>query len=74
MAGESLTMGLVFPERLLREARQNPNGWVYEIDSHYDPDGRVPFSGIIRAWKVSASGEPTGEVWVNPEYVPVEDT
>ncbi len=67
-------MGQVLPERLLREARQNPDGWVYEIDGHYDPDGTVPVSAIIRAWKVSATGEPTGEVWVNPDYVPVKDT
>jgi len=63
-----------FPERLLREAEQNPNGWVYEIDSHFDPDGRVPVSGIIRAWRVSAAGKPTGELWINPDYVPVTDT
>ena len=63
----------VFPERLLREAERNPDGWVYEIDSHFDPDGRIPLSAIIRAWKVSISGKPTGEVWVNPDYVPREE-
>lgn len=31
-----------FPESLLAEAKAVPNGWVYEIDSAYDPDGRVP--------------------------------
>lgn len=54
------------------ERRSNPGGWVYEIDSRFDQDGRIPMSGIIRAWKVSPAGKPTGEVWVNPGYVPRE--
>lgn len=59
-----------FPDELLGEAKANPGGWVYEIDPRYDPNGRVPVSGIVRAWKVSVAGEPTGEVWENPEYEP----
>jgi hypothetical protein len=61
-----------FPARLLSEARKHPNGWVYEIDSRFDPVGEVPFSGIIRAWKISASGLPTGEVWENADYEQVD--
>jgi hypothetical protein len=53
---------------MLAEAARNPGGWVYEIDGKFDPNGRVPVSGIIRAWKISPAGTPTGEVWENPEY------
>jgi hypothetical protein len=70
MVGESQKMRPEFPERLLREAEKYPNGWVYEIDSRFDPDGAVPFEAIMRAWKISPQGEPTGEVWVNPKYRP----
>jgi hypothetical protein len=58
---------------MIAEARANPDGWVYEIDDRYDPNGRVPMKGIVRAWKVSAAGELTGEVWENPEYEPRAD-
>ena len=58
-----------FPEGLLAEARSKPNGWVYEIDARYDPDGAVPFEGIKGAWKVGADGLPTGEYWTNPNYM-----
>ncbi len=57
-----------FPAQMLREAKENPDGWVYEIDPKFDPYGHVPVHGIIRAWKISASGDPTGEVWENPDY------
>lgn len=62
-----------FPARLLSEAQKLPNGWVYEIDSRFDPTGEVPFSGIIRGWKISATGQPTGEIWENPDYEPGAD-
>ena len=59
-----------FPESLLAEARAVPNGWVYEIDSAYDPNGRVPPEGIKGAWKIGGDGLPTGEHWLNPEFRP----
>jgi hypothetical protein len=55
---------------MISEAKANPDGWVYEIDPRYDPNGRVPMKGIIRAWKVSPMGELTDEVWENPDYEP----
>jgi hypothetical protein len=58
------------PEELRREARQFPNGWVYEIDPRWDANGEVPFEGIIRGWKVDENGLLTGEVWENPRYRP----
>lgn len=53
---------------LLTEAKLNPDGWVYEIDARYDGSDWVPVQGIIRAWRVSPTGDLTGEVWENPEY------
>jgi hypothetical protein len=58
-----------FPVRMLAEAARNPGGWVYEIDGKFDPDGYVPMNAIIRAWKISPAGTPTGEMWNNPEYI-----
>jgi hypothetical protein len=60
-----------FPPELLAEAKATPGGWVYSIDAAYAPggaDGRVPFEGIIGAWKVADDGTPTGEYWANPDY------
>lgn len=59
-----------FPEALLAEALSNPNGWVYEIDPRFDPDGAVPPEGIKGAWKVGPDGLPTGEYQANANYRP----
>jgi hypothetical protein len=60
-----------FPEALLAQARAYRDGWVYEIDHAYDPDGRVPMEGIKGAWRVGEDGLPTGEYWSNPDYKPL---
>jgi hypothetical protein len=39
-----------------REARQNPNGWVYEIAGQFGPNDAVPPAAIKGAWKVDESG------------------
>jgi hypothetical protein len=54
---------------LLAEAAAWPGGWVYEIDSAFDPDGAVPPTAILGAWKVGDDGRPTGEYQANPNYV-----
>lgn len=46
-----------FPEGMLREARANPGGWVYEILSQYDPNGAVPPHAIKGAWRVDDRGK-----------------
>jgi hypothetical protein len=58
------------PEALRLEALRYPNGWVYEIDPRWDPDGEIPLEGIVRGWKVDERGLLTGEVWENPRYKP----
>lgn len=68
MAGKPPEMTIQFPVRMLEEAAKIPGGWVYETDGRANPDGFVPLNTIIRAWKISAAGTPTGEIWENPEY------
>lgn len=57
---------------LVDEAKANPGGWVYEIDSGMvdDPYGAVPPEAIIGAWKVDASGKLSGDYQANPNYRP----
>ncbi len=50
------------------EAKSFPNGWVYRIDSKYDPSGKVPPKGIVGAWQVNECGEIVGEFKHNPNY------
>ena len=59
-----------FPQQLAQEAARVPGGWVYETDGRSDPDGFIPIDVIVRAWKISPDGAPTGEVWENLQYSP----
>jgi hypothetical protein len=69
MASEPEEAVAQFPRQLLEEAARTPDGWVYETDSgRVRQDGFVPIEAIIRGWKISPQGIPTGEVWVNPDY------
>lgn len=70
MAGESEAIRREFPKRLLEEAARTPGGWVYETDGRRRDDGYVQIEFIIRGWKISPDGIPTGEVWENLEYKP----
>ncbi|SCK55578.1 hypothetical protein YUYDRAFT_07359 [Streptomyces sp. ScaeMP-e48] len=58
------------PPELIKEARNHPNGWVYEIDSSLivDPTGYVPPTAIVRAWEVDNNGNLTGSHRDNPNY------
>lgn len=49
----------------IREAKINPNGWVYRIKGEYDPNGRVPPEAILGAWKVSDEGIIIGDFIIN---------
>jgi hypothetical protein len=62
--------GRRFSEAFLAEARRHPGGWLYEIDPKFDPQGAVPPSGIIGAWKIGDDGVPTGEFQANQNYRP----
>ena len=57
------------PADLIREAKANPGGWVYEISGNYDPDGVVPPHAIKGAWQVSQAGEIIpGSYKANPNF------
>ena len=58
------------PADLAREAKANPNGWVYEIDGAFRPEDGVPPEAIIGAWKVDGDGNIVGELIPNPNYRP----
>jgi hypothetical protein len=58
---------------MVEEALKTPNGWLYEIDSAWapdGPDGAVPPEGIKGAWKIGPDGELTGEYHANDNYRP----
>lgn len=58
--------------KLIAEALQNPNGWVYVIDGNFSPDAAVPSERIVGAWKVGPDGQITSEYKANPKYRAVE--
>jgi hypothetical protein len=67
----SVTPRQEFPEEMVREARANPGGWVYEISGKYDPNGAVPPHAIRGAWRVSDGGEiVSGSFTQNPNFRP----
>ena len=53
---------------VLQAARQNPDGWVYKIDSAFGPNDNVPPEAIVGAWKVDSSGNIVGAFIPNPNY------
>lgn len=55
---------------LLKEAKNNPNGWVYKIDNGYDLSGDIVPEAIVGAWKVNENGDITGEFISNKNYIP----
>lgn len=60
----------ITPE-MVREAQENPKGWVYKIDKASEPQISVPCQSVIGAWKVDSTGCFTGEVILNPKYSPI---
>ena len=57
-------------EELLREAKNNPNGWVYKIDQGYDLSGHIIPEAIAGAWKIDEKGNIIGKFIHNKNYVP----
>ncbi len=52
----------------LREAKRNPNGWIYRINGNYLPNEDVPATAIIGAWKVDINGNIIGNFIPNPNF------
>jgi hypothetical protein len=53
---------------MIAEAKNNPNGWVYQIDGQFAPHEAVPPEAIVGAYTVDAAGNLTGEFKANPNY------
>lgn len=53
------------------EAKNNPNGWVYDIDFPYPDEARVPPEAIVGAWKVDGDGNLTSQYVANKNYRPI---
>lgn len=53
---------------LIKEAKNNPNGWVYVLDKEFEGKQEVPPEFIKGAWKVDEKGEIVGEFMPNPNY------
>ena len=56
------------PEDAIKEALNNPNGWVYVIDAAFKDEENVPPQAIQGAWKVDSEGIITGDFIYNPNY------
>jgi hypothetical protein len=56
------------PEDAVKEALNNPNGWVYVIDEAFKDEENVPPQAIKGAWKVDSEGIITGDFIYNPNY------
>jgi len=54
--------------KLILEAKNNPNGWVYVMDKKYEGKEEVPPEFIKGAWKVNEKGLIIGEFKPNPNY------
>lgn len=55
---------------IMKEAKANPNGWVYKIDQKYDLSGDIPPEAIVGAWSVNNNGVIAGEFIRNKKYIP----
>ena len=58
----------VISPQAVQEAKQNPGGWVYQINGDYGPDDAVPREAIVGAWKVDEDGNLMGKFIPNPNY------
>jgi len=56
------------PSSLVEEAKKHPNGYVYEFDSRFHPEGAIPNYAIKGAWPVGGNGVISGEFEPNPHY------
>lgn len=54
--------------KLIKEAKNNPNGWVYVVDQEFEEQENVPTQFIKGAWKVDENGEVIGTFIPNPNY------
>lgn len=58
------------PAWAVAEARERPNGWVYEIHGDYGLLEHVPPEAIRGAWPVGPDGIINGQFVENPNFRP----
>src|SRR5262245_19762574 len=61
-------------QEALQYARDNPGGWLYEIDPFFDPAGEGPPHGVVGAWRIDDDGHITEDFQANPNYLPSPHT
>ncbi len=54
--------------RLIAEAKNHPNGWVYVIDEQFRDKDDVHPENIMGAWRVDSKGKVVGDFIPNPNY------
>jgi hypothetical protein len=57
-------------DQMRRNARANPDSWLYVIDEEFDARGDVPPWAVAGRYPVDADGEVVEEFHPNPEYRP----
>lgn len=57
-------------DAVLQAAKQNPGGWVYQVDREYATSLSVPPEAIVGAWQVDSFGNIIGKFIPNPNYRP----
>ena len=60
-------------DEIIKEAKKNPNGWVYKIDKNYDLSGDIPPEAIVGAWKVDYNGNIILDSYIpNNNHLPLD--
>jgi hypothetical protein len=59
-------------EEAIKAAKQNPGGWVYQIDKAYIHCQSIPPEAILGAWQVNDTGVIVGDFIPNPNYQATE--
>ena len=57
-----------YPQGVIEEAKDHPNGFVYEYDKRFGVGGRVPSYAIQGAWAVDEYGNVKGDFSPNSNY------
>lgn len=60
-------------KKAIKEAKNVPNGYVYEIDNSFERQEIIPREAIIGAWKVDKNGIIIGEFIPNQNYVDLKN-
>ena len=55
-------------KEVIKEAKNNPNGYVYAIDEDYQTKENVPPEHIIGYWTVDEKGTIIGSFIYNPNH------